>query len=265
MGLFDSLFGRRQAASTPLSLTFTLDNAGYVYDDGNVGLEPTTLTLTERRVAVIGLNGSGKTTLLKLLDGALTASSGLVTISGDDEVLNPSIKKQNTRIMQLVGRVRREEIPNAYYKADHVSAAVDADMKKRHIPETERQAIIGDLFAHFGLSEIARQPVSSLDSEKRHLLAVVAALAMSPAAIVADEPTKGLDENGTATVARALFGYNTQVVFATHDTDMIMRPEYAIDRVLVLDNHRIAFDGTPADAVDFYNDLIRRVYEASRD
>ena len=54
------------------------------------------------------------------------------------------------------------------------------------------------------------------------------------------------------------------MIFATHDTDMIRRPEYAIDRTLVLDDHRIVFDGTPQDAVSFYEDLIRGKYEAAK-
>ena len=73
-----------------------------------------------------------------------------------------------------------------------------------------------------------------------------------------------MDEIGTAHVAKALFSYDSQVVFATHDTDMIMRPEYAIERTLVLDDGAVAFDGTPADAVTFYTDLVRRRYESLR-
>ena len=110
------------------------------------------------------------------------------------------------------------------------------------MPESERQAIIGNLFAHFDLASVAREPASALDSEKRHLLAIAAALSFSPAAIVADEPTKGLDEVASARVAKALFSYDKQVVFATHDTDLIVRPEYAIDRVLVVDDHRVVFE-----------------------
>ena len=53
-------------------------------------------------------------------------------------------------------------------------------------------------------------------------------------------------------------------MFATHDTEMIVRPEYAIDRTLVLDDHRIVFDGAPADAVAFYNDLVRAKFEAAK-
>ncbi|MBT1162913.1 MULTISPECIES: energy-coupling factor ABC transporter ATP-binding protein [Bifidobacterium] len=292
MGLFDSLFGGRTAADRPSSVTFVMDGAGHRYEDGNVGLLPTTLTIgpDTRRVAVIGLNGSGKTTLLKLLDGALTASVGTVAVmahrgdeTGDDatddnetdaaasnkaahdgDVLNPAIKRDLKRIEDLVGRVRREEIPDSYYRAKDIREAIDLPLKKHKVPESERQQIIGDLFAHFDLTSVAREPASALDSEKRHLLAIASALSFSPAAIVADEPTKGLDEIGSAHVARALFSYDRQVVFATHDIDLIQRPEYAIDRTLVLDDHQLVFDGSPADAAAFYTDLIRKKYEAAK-
>lgn len=248
----------------PASLTFTLKEAGHTYDDGHVGLAPTMLTISEQRVAVIGLNGAGKSTLLGLLDGSLKANIGTVTVSGGSEQLNPAVKKDLKRIDDLVGKVRREEIPNSFYRAANVSEAVSEALKKHKVPESERHARIGNLFAHFNLAQVSKAKASELDSEKRHLLAIAAALSFEPSAIVADEPGKGLDEIGTAHVAKALFSYNKQVIFATHDTDMIRRPEYAIDRVLVLDEHAVVCDDAPAAAVAFYEDLIRRKYEASK-
>ena len=247
-------------------MTFTLNQAGHTYEDGSVGLLPTSLTITpdDRRVAVIGLNGAGKTTLLKLLDGALAATSGSVSITAGETALSPAVKRDLKRIEDIVGRVRREEIPDSYYRAATIREAIDQPLKKHKVPESERHARIGNLFAHFDLAQVSKAKASELDSEKRHLLAIAAALSFEPSAIVADEPSKGLDEIGAAHVAKALFSYNKQVIFATHDTDMIRRPEYAIDRVLVLDEHAVAFDGAPAEAVAFYEDLIRRKYEAAK-
>ncbi|OZG68878.1 ATP-binding cassette domain-containing protein [Bifidobacterium eulemuris] len=259
------LFFTTRDLPRPASLRFTLDGAGHTYEDGQVGLEPTSLAITERRVAVIGLNGSGKSTLLGLLDGSLDATRGTVTIQGvhdaggnsAEETLNTASKRDRKRIDQLIGRVRREEIPNAFYRATTIGDAVDEALKKHKVPLSERQARIGNLFAHFSLADVSRRRADELDSEKRHLLAIAAALSFDPSAIVADEPSKGLDEIGTRHVAEALFGYDKQVVFATHDTAMITRPEYAIDRALVLDDGSIAFDGAPAQAVEFYERLIR--------
>ena len=208
-------------------------------------------------VAILGPSGSGKTTLLKLLDGALAATSGSVSITAGETALSPAVKRDLKRIEDIVGRVRREEIPDSYYRAATIREAIDQPLKKHKVPESERLAIVGNLFAHFGLSTVARQSASSLNSEQRHLLAIASALSFSPAAIVADEPTKGLDEIGSAHVAKALFGYNKQVIFATHDVDMITRPQYAIDRALVVDDHTVVFDGEPAAAAAFYEDLIR--------
>ena len=225
MGFFDSLFSSKRPEATH-DVTFTLDQAGHTYEDGNVGLEPTSLTITpeSKRVAVIGLNGSGKTTLLQLLDGALSATSGSVRIDANGAAYDPSVKRDLKRI----------------------------------------ESMIGNLFAHFDLAAVAREPASALDSEKRHLLAIASALSFSPAVIVADEPTKGLDEVASAHVAKALFSYDKQVVFATHDTELITRAEYAIDRTLVVDDHQVVFDGGPHEAVAFYTDLIRAKYEASK-
>lgn len=259
-------FGRKDdLQSHPDRASFELGNVGYTYEDGGVGLLRTTLRIgpEDRRVAVIGLNGSGKTTLLKMLDGAIAPREG-VTVTVGDETLNTASKRDLKRIEQLIGRVRREEIPNAFYQAKDVSEALTAPLKKRKIAEGARNAIVGNLLAHFNLSGYARLAASELDSEHRHLLAIAAALLFNPAAIVADEPTKGLDEIGTAHVAAALFSYDKQVIFATHDTAMIARPEYAIDRTLVVDDHRIVFDGAPADAVAFYEDLVARKVEALR-
>ena len=130
MGLFDSLFGKDEAL--PSQVTFTLDQAGHTYEDGSVGLLPTSLTITpdDRRVAVIGLNGAGKTTLLKLLDGALAATSGSVSITAGETALSPAVKRDLKRIEDIVGRVRREEIPDSYYRAATIREAIDQPLKK---------------------------------------------------------------------------------------------------------------------------------------
>ena len=114
----------------PASLTFTLDQAGHTYDDGHVGLAPTDITISELRVAVIGLNGAGKSTLLGLLDGSLKANAGTVTIAGGEERLDPAVKKDAKRIDNLVGKVRREEIPNSFYQAANISEAVFRSAEK---------------------------------------------------------------------------------------------------------------------------------------
>lgn len=259
MGFFSTLLSRDhgEAPARPDHVAYALSHVSFAYDDGHVGLHDVTVTLGQRRIAVIGLNGSGKTTLLKLLDGSLAPTAGSVTLTAGDERLTPAGRKDRKRAGRLVGCVRREEIPESFYRSDSIAKALDEHMRARHIADSERQARIGSLLAQLDLSLWRDRPADALDSEHRHLLAVGAALCLDPVVLVADEPTKGLDEVGTAHVARALFALDRQVVFATHDTAMITRPEYAIDRTIVLDEGRIIFDGAPADAVAAYTETIR--------
>lgn len=279
-GLFGSTgarTGERLFAGTPASLRFVLDGVAHTYDDGHVGLRPTSLEITERRVAVVGLNGSGKTTLLQLLDGALTPTAGTIRISQQDPedgqvgtfgdpnaTLDPTVKADRREMERQIGRVRREELPESYYRAATVSDALIVPLKKLKVKEGERLAIIRNLLGAFDLSGVASQPANRLSGEQRHLLAVVAALVTDPACVVADEPTKGLDEPSAAHVSRTLFGFDRQLIIVTHDLDVVRDPKNAIERVIVLDGGTVVFDGQPAEAVDAYEALIRRKLAAAR-
>lgn len=269
MRLFDSLFGRRDAQSpATTALTFTLEQAGHTYqtaDFSSVGLQPTTLAVDEQRVAIIGLNGSGKSTLLKLLDGSLAATTGSLTVTAGAKRLSPAVNSDNKHLQKLVGVVRREEIPNSFYTRKTVREALERWMDKHNAPQRRTQMTIANLLGHFSLANAAERPVSSLDGEQRHLLAIVAALSLSPVTVIADEPTKGLDAMGTTHVARALFDYGKQVVFATHDISLVTDSAYAIERTLVMDAQTVAFDGKPADAAAYYVELMhRRLAELSQ-
>ena len=63
-----------------------LDAAGLVVatpSGDRVVLAPTSLLLTERRVAVVGANGSGKSTLARMVNGLVTPSTGRVLVDED--------------------------------------------------------------------------------------------------------------------------------------------------------------------------------------
>ena len=62
-------------------------NAAGVAFEGRQALQPVSLTLTERRIGVIGLNGSGKTTFARLINGLTKPTRGKVSVNGLDTCL----------------------------------------------------------------------------------------------------------------------------------------------------------------------------------
>ena len=88
----------------------------------------------------------------------------------------------------------------------------------------------------------------SLSGGQRQLLALAGVLAVEPAIVVADEPTTLLDLANTRRVADLLFGLEQQLVLVTHDLDLARR----CDRVIVVEDARVRYDGPADAAVDDY-------------
>ena len=100
----------------------------------------------------------------------------------------------------------------------------------------------------YGLVDHADSSVHTLSGGQRQLLALAGVLATEPAIVVADEPTTLLDLANTRRVGDALFALEQQLVLVTHDLDLARR----CDRVLVIADAGVRFDGPADAAVDHY-------------
>jgi biotin transport system ATP-binding protein len=215
-------------------------------------LQPTTLELAERRIAVIGANGSGKSTLLRLLNGLTLPSVGAVLVDGMDTA------RQGRDVRRAVGFVFTDPLAQLILAtpADDVELSLRPLIRDR----AERRAAALRLLAERGLAHVAQQSVYDLSGGERQLVALTSVLASEPRVVVADEPTTLLDLRNRDLVRAALAGLEQQVVLATHDLELAAEA----DRVLVVDDGRIVADGQPAEAVASYLRLVRMSTEQLR-
>ena len=203
-------------------------------------LRPTTLSLTEQRVAVIGPNGSGKSTLARMVNGLVAATTGRVVVDGLD------VAREGAAVRRRVGFCFTD--PSAQLVMPTGGEDVELSLR-RHVKDAgaRRERALAVL-ARFGLAGHADVSVHALSGGQKQLLALAGVLATEPAVVVADEPTTLLDLANTRRVADTLLGLDQQLLLVTHDLELARR----CDRVLVVDDAGVGVDGDPPAAVEFY-------------
>ena len=200
-----------------------------------VVLEPTSLTLTERRIAVVGANGSGKSTLARMVNGLVTPSSGRVLVDGVD------VAREGARVRRHVGFCFTD--PAAQLVMPTCVEDVELSLRRLEKNAARRRARALAVLARHGLDEHADVSVHALSGGQKQLLALAGVLATEPSVLVADEPTTLLDLANTRRVGELLLGLDQQLLLVTHDLDLAAR----CDRVIVVEDARIRYDGA-ADA-----------------
>lgn len=206
----------------------------------------TSLSLTERRLAIIGANGSGKSTLARLVNGLVRPTSGRVLVDGLD------VARQGAAVRRLVGFCFTD--PAAQLVMPTCVEDIELSLRRTVKDAAARRARALEVLAGHGLADHAHDSVHSLSGGQRQLLALAGVLAVEPTIVVADEPTTLLDRANTRRVTDTLFALAQQLILVTHDLDAAAR----CDRVLVVDAGRVVADGSGDEAVDHYLGLVDR-------
>ncbi|WP_426595438.1 energy-coupling factor ABC transporter ATP-binding protein [Cellulomonas sp. McL0617] len=210
-------------------------------------LGPVTLDLGERRIAIVGANGSGKSTLARLLNGLVLPASGSVHVDGLDT------GRDGAAVRRRVGFMFTD--PDAQVVMPTPLEDVALSLRRLKLAPEARDEVARAALGRLGLADRAELPVHALSGGQRQLLALAAVLATGPAVLVADEPTTLLDLRWRRVVDDLLASLDQQVIVVTHDLDAALRA----DRVLVVDDGSVVFDGEPAPAIAYYRDLMTGV------
>jgi ABC-2 type transport system ATP-binding protein len=180
-------------------------------------------------VAVVGPNGAGKTTLLSIIAGTQAASTG--SVSG------PSPADGGGR---EVGWAPQQ--PALYSK---LSVAENMRLFARLEGVADPDAEVARMLEQTGLGGRADDLLGQLSGGNRQRVNVAVGLLGNPRVLALDEPSSALDPRQRERLWRFIRGLadaGTSVVFSTHN---VGEAERYGDRVIVLDEGRMIFDGTP--------------------
>jgi len=221
----------------------TLENVTVEFDQRRV-LDDISLSLSEKRIGIVGANGSGKSTFARLLNGLQVASSGTVRVDDFDAA------KDGRKLRRHVGFVFQNPDNQIVYPV--VEEDIAFGLKALKLPKAEIDRRIDEVLARYGLSEFRNHPSHLLSGGQKQLLAISGVLVMAPRYIIFDEPTTLLDLRNRNRVERAIAELDQTVITASHDLDLIA----GYDRVLVFENGRIACDDVPAIAIPRYREMM---------
>lgn len=222
-----------------------LENVTHAYDGRRV-LDRISADLGEHRIGLIGANGSGKSTLARMLNGLVLPDSGRVLVEGRDT------RTHAREIRRRVGFVFSDADTQIIMPT--VAEDVAVGLRRSGLTREETAERVSAVLRRHGLDGHRDHPAHLLSGGQKQMLALASVLVTEPAILVCDEPTTLLDLRNTTVIERTLRELPQQVVLLTHHLSTLT----GFDRVLVLDEGRIAFDGAPGEAVAFYTALMER-------
>ncbi len=189
-------------------------------------------------VAIVGVNGSGKSTLVRILATLTTPDAGTVQVFGHDVV------REATRVRTYINRV---SVDASFFKqmSPWENLVYAGRLYGQTGKEIEERAT--SLLQRLGFPRHAvHRPMNGLSRGQQQKVAIVRSLLSSPAILLLDEPTTGLDPRSKHEVQDVVQELHEEsdltVVLCTHD---LAEAEALCSRIIVLDRGKLIGDGTP--------------------
>jgi phospholipid/cholesterol/gamma-HCH transport system ATP-binding protein len=213
-------------------------------------------------VVVLGPSGTGKSVLLKHIIGLMQPDAGSIEIEGEELVGRRESELNRIRIkfgMLFQGAALFDSMT----VGENVGMAL---VEHRKLPPDEVAKIVAERLEWVGLKGVEAMKPASLSGGMRKRVGLARAVAMDPEYILYDEPTTGLDPimaDAINDLIRSLQSHlQVTSVVVTHD----MKSAYAVgDRLAMLYQGRIVYQGTPDEIRGTDDPLVRQFIEGSRE
>ncbi len=195
-------------------------------------------------VAMLGANGSGKSTLARLANGLLLPNGGEVVADGVSSWQHTKLSELRKLVglvaqdpdNQIVSTTVFDEVAfgpqNLGWEPERIYAAVSQALAQVNLPE----------------EEFAQRDPNTLSGGEKQRVVVASVLAMEPHYLVLDEPTAMLDPLARAHILEAIATARQNGHGILHITHSLKEASFA-DRVLILNEGRLVYNGTPEDAL----------------
>ncbi|MGA5444346.1 ATP-binding cassette domain-containing protein [Streptomyces coelicolor] len=208
------------------------------YGDKTV-LDGIDLTVPEGTVfSLLGPNGAGKTTTVQILSTLISAGGGQAQVAGHDLATDPQAVRAaigvTGQFSAVDGLITGEE--NMLLMAD-----------LHHLSKQEGRRVTAELLERFDLVEAAKKPASTYSGGMKRRLDIAMTLVGTPRIIFLDEPTTGLDPRSRHNMWGIIRELVSDGVTVFLTTQYLEEADELADRIAVLNDGKIAAEGTAAE------------------
>lgn len=215
-----------------------IENLSMVYPNGKQALQHLNLHLeSPSLIGLLGPNGAGKSSLMKLLVAALLPTNGDIQVDGQPLVKSErQLKEQLGYLPQTFGLY--EEL-TVFQFLDYMAALKGLKDSKMAV----KQAILA-----VRLEEKQKAKIRTLSGGQRQRVGIAQALLGNPKVLIFDEPTVGLDPEERLHF-RNLFSRTAEEKLVLLSTHIIEDVQAVCNQLIVLNNGKILFTGTPEELI----------------
>ena len=223
---------------------------GFAYDDDDSvkrgmisALDNVNISIAEGEyVAVLGHNGSGKSTFAKLLNLILTPTVGKIFIDGQDVTAADFSEDDVFEIRKKIGMVFQN--PDNQLVATVVEEDVAFGPENLGLPREEIRRRVTESLCLVDMQEYTHHAPHKLSGGQKQRVAIAGIIAMKPKVIIFDESTAMLDPLGRREVVGIMERLNREEGITIVNITHYMEEAARADRVIVINDGRVALDGT---------------------
>lgn len=227
------------------------EGLGFVYEDDDSSVKREAIPALEdvnisiargEYVAVLGHNGSGKSTFAKLLNLILTPTVGKIFIDGQDVTTEDFSEDDVFDIRKKIGMVFQN--PDNQLVATVVEEDVAFGPENLGLPREEIRRRVTDSLCLVDMQEYTHHAPHKLSGGQKQRVAIAGIIAMKPKVIIFDESTAMLDPMGRREVVGIMERLNREEGITVINITHYMEEAARADRVIVINDGKVALDGT---------------------
>jgi len=228
-----------------------------IYPNGNHALKDINLEFGSGMFGLLGPNGAGKSSLMRILVTLMKPSYGVVRVNGMD------IQEHRKEVRKMLGYLPQDfrffSSLRTWEFLDYSGSLAGLKNKKARLAEVDR------LLDQVGLLEVRDRLANRLSGGMKRRLGIAQALIGSPAILVVDEPTTGLDPDERIrfrNILSQLSQHDVTIILSTHIVGDISS---TCQGMALLNKGELVFSGSPEELVKQAEGHVFRLVLSSKD